>query len=142
MKTPQMPTSNLADATAPGADEIAALAEEIRAGFPPPFAALAAPVMLRVEEFADDEMLAELGLEDPFDLTGLYDGTPLTERLASEPPLQRDVVWLFRRAILDEWIGRGDISLRDLLSNVVVHEFAHHFGWSDEDIASIDRWWE
>ena len=137
-----MPTLNLADATAPGADDIATLAEEIRAGFPPPFAALAAPVVIRVEELADDRMLADLGLEDPFELTGLYDGTPLTERLASDPPLKRDVVWLFRRAILDEWVGRGDIALRDLIANVVVHEFAHHFGWSDEDIARIDRWWE
>lgn len=130
------------DETAPGAGEIAALAEEIRAGFPPPFAALAAPVLLRVEELADEGMLRDLGLEDPFDLTGLYDGTPLTERLATDPPLGPDIVWLFRRAILDEWIERGNIGLRDLIANVVVHEFAHHFGWSDADIARVDRWWE
>ena len=56
--------------------------------------------------------------------------------------MQPDAVWLFRRPILDEWASRGDVTLGDLVANVVVHEVAHHFGWSDDDIASIDRWWE
>ncbi|MYA87518.1 MAG: neutral zinc metallopeptidase, partial [Boseongicola sp. SB0662_bin_57] len=54
---------------------------------------------------------------------------------------QPDAIWLFRRAILEEWIERGDVSLFDLVAHVMVHELAHHFGWSDEDIASIDEWW-
>jgi predicted Zn-dependent protease with MMP-like domain len=52
------------------------------------------------------------------------------------------VIWLFRRPILDEWSERGDVSISDLVAHVVIHELAHHFGWSDEEIASIDRWWE
>ncbi|RYH11690.1 metallopeptidase family protein [Tropicimonas sp. IMCC6043] len=141
MKTPHGTTS-WADATAPDAEEIAALAEAVRAGLPSPFDAHARSVLLRVEEYASDDILDEMGLEDPFQLTGLYDGTPLTQRLATDPPQDPDIIWLFRRAILDEWIARGDVSLGDLVANVVVHEFAHHFGWSDADIARIDRWWE
>lgn len=141
MKTPES-TATWADATAPSAEEIAELAEAVRAGFPAPFDEHARAVMLRVEEYAGDDILDEMGLEDAFELTGLYDGTPLTERYATDPPQGPDIVWLFRRAILDEWVARGDVTLRDLVANVVVHEFAHHFGWSDADIARIDRWWE
>ena len=53
-----------------------------------------------------------------------------------------DVIWLFRRPILDEWAERGNVSIAELVSHVVVHELAHHFGWSDDQIAVIDRWWE
>ncbi len=97
---------------------------------------------LRVEEFAPDEMLDELGIEDAFELTGLYDGIPLTEKSVMDQPSQPDTIWLFRRPILDEWVGRGDVTLADLVAHVVVHELAHHFGWSDSEIARIDRWWE
>jgi predicted Zn-dependent protease with MMP-like domain len=83
-----------------------------------------------------------MGIESPYDLTGLYEGIPLTEKSVSDQPQQPDTVWLFRRAILEEWVERGDIGLADLVTHVVVHEFAHHFGWSDEDIATIDPWWE
>ncbi|SDI32872.1 metallopeptidase family protein [Aliiruegeria lutimaris] len=135
-------TSNWNGLTAPNLDDLAQLAEEVRAAFPPPFADPARQVLLRVEELASDEMLADLGLEDPLELTGLYDGTPMTERSVIDPPQGPDIVWLFRRAILDEWVARGDFALGDLVANVVTHEFAHHFGWSDADIARIDRWWE
>jgi len=87
-------------------------------------------------------MLTDLGIADPFELTGLYDGIPLTERSVMDQPLQPDTIWLFRRPILDEWVDRGDIALSALVAHVLVHEFAHHFGWSDDDIARIDRWWE
>jgi predicted Zn-dependent protease with MMP-like domain len=83
-----------------------------------------------------------LGLDDPFELTGLYDGIPLTEKSQSDQPTRPDVIWLFRRPILDEWAERGDVSIQDLVAHVVVHELAHHFGWSDDEIATIDRWWE
>ena len=68
--------------------------------------------------------------------------SPLPEKSVSDQPQQPDCVWLFRRAILEEWVERGDVSLADLVQHVVIHEFAHHFGWSDEDIAAIDPWWE
>ncbi|WP_135501280.1 metallopeptidase family protein [Roseovarius aestuariivivens] len=112
------------------------------AAFPAAFRAAASEVNLQVVDWPDDDMLAELGMDDPLDLTGLYDGIPLTEKSVFDQPMGPDTVWLFRQPILEEWRDRGDIALRDLVAHVVVHEFAHHFGWSDEDIAVIDRWWE
>ena len=66
----------------------------------------------------------------------------MTEKTPSEPQHFPDTIWLFRRAIIDEWAERGDVTLDDLIAHVTVHELAHHFGWSDDDIAKIDRWWE
>lgn len=119
-----------------------ALAEAARAALPAPFAAPAAEVAIRVADLADAEMLASVGLRDPFELTGLYDGVPLTEKSVADQPAAPDVIWLFRRAILDEWADRGDVPLGDLVRHILVHELAHHLGWSDDDIARIDRWWE
>lgn len=117
------------------------MARDAVAALPDRFRVHAEAVALRVEEFASDDMLRELGIDDPFSLTGLYDGIPLTEKSVVHQPEQPDAVWLFRRAILEEWVERGDVSLAHLVAHVVVHEFAHHFGWSDSDIATIDEWW-
>jgi predicted Zn-dependent protease with MMP-like domain len=127
---------------APTLDEIAELAAAARAAIPAPFAAEAERVAIRVEEFASEDMLDELDIEDPFELTGLYDGIPVTQRSVLDQPLKPDTIWLFRAAILDEWCERGDVALDRLVGHVYVHELAHHFGWSDADIARIDRWWE
>lgn len=135
-------TTDWTNTTAPDLAMIESMAHEVIAAFPPEFAGAAAQVILRVEDFAREDFLEELEVHDPLELTGLYDGVPLTEKSASEPQAFPDTVWLFRRAILDEWASRGDVTLGALVSNVVVHEFAHHFGWSDDDIAQIDRWWE
>ena len=127
---------------APDLDMIAALAEAAREALPEAFVPAAREVAIRVEDFADAAMLAEIDLQDPFELTGLYDGIPLTERSVMDQPDRPDTIWLFRRPILDEWADRGDVGLGRLVAHVYVHELAHHFGWSDEDIAAIDRWWE
>jgi len=130
------------DAIAPDNDLIQTLAEAALAASPDPYRTAAALVALRVQDFADPEILEALGIEDPFELTGLYDGTPLTEKSFAEQPLQPDQIFLFRRAILDEWLERGDVSLVELVTHVFIHELAHHFGWSDDEIARIDPWWE
>ncbi|HHX90984.1 MAG TPA: metallopeptidase family protein [Paracoccus sp.] len=127
---------------APGLADIEALAEAARDSLPAPFAAAAAGVALQVLDFAPEEILAEMGIEDPFELTGLYQGVPMTEKSLFDTPGQPDVIWLFRAAILDEWLARGDVTLGHLVTHIYVHELAHHLGWSDEDIARIDRWWE
>ena len=129
------------DAEAPALDAILEVAEATRAAFPAPFAALAREVRLTVEEWPTGELLDALEMDDPYELTGLYEGEALTER-SVEAPAMPSTVTLFRRPILDEWAGRGDVTLKALVAHVTVHEFAHHFGWSDEDIAAIDRWWE
>ncbi len=127
--------------TAPDAADIEAMALAAVEALPEAFRSHARAVALRIEDFAPDEMLREMEIDDPFALTGLYDGIPLTEKSVSDQPGQPDAIWLFRRAILDEWVARGDVALADLVSHVMVHELAHHFGWSDDDIASIDQWW-
>ncbi|UWQ17196.1 metallopeptidase family protein [Jannaschia sp. M317] len=131
----------MSDLLPPDAEEMRAWAEAARAAFPAPFAALSSDVRVVVEEWPDDALLDEMKIESAFGLTGLYEGAALTERSVDhpEPP---STVTLFRRPILDEWADRGDVGLRALVVHVTVHEFAHHFGWSDEDIARIDRWWE
>lgn len=131
-----------ADAIAPGLEYLLTLAEAAREALPPPFRLPARAVRLVVEDLADPEILAALEIEDPFELSGLYDGIPLTEKRLSEPDPRPDQVFLFRRAILDEWIERGNVSLSELVTHVLIHELAHHFGWSDDDIAAIDPWWE
>lgn len=108
--------------------------------FPEPFRRMARAVVVQVADWPDAAMLADLGIDDPLDLTGLYDGTPLTAASATFPALAPDVVWLFREPILDEWRRRGDVALDDLIAHVVIHEFAHHFGWSDDQIARIAPW--
>ena len=125
----------------PNAAEIEAIALKTIESLPEAFRGPARGVALRVEDFASDEVLASVGLEDPFELTGLYDGVPLTQKSVLDQPEQPDAIWLFRRAILDEWVARGDVAIEALVAHVYVHELAHHFGWSDEDIASIDQWW-
>ena len=128
--------------TAPDAAEIEAMARHAMTTLPPEFREAAAQVAIRVAEFAPEDVLDELQIDDPLELTGLYDGIPLTEKSVSEPQHFPDTVWLFRRAILDEWVERGNVTLTELVAHVVVHELAHHFGWSDDEIAAIDPWWE
>ncbi|MCR9085459.1 MAG: metallopeptidase family protein [Rhodobacteraceae bacterium] len=127
---------------APSTREIETLARKVFDTLPPGFAAPAREVGLRVVDFAPDHVLDELQIEDAFGLTGLYDGVPMTQKSVMDQPQQPDVIWLFRRPILDEWAARGNVALSDLVAHVTVHELAHHFGWSDDDIAAIDRWWE
>lgn len=126
----------------PDLDQFEAIAKQTVAQFPAPFAGLAADVALVVVEWPLDGMLRDLDIEDPLELTGLYDGIPLTEKSVFDQPMQPDTVWLFRAPILAEWRERDGVLLNDLIAHVTVHEFAHHFGWSDDDIAAIDRWWE
>lgn len=134
--------SRWTDRLAPSLADIEALAEAARDAIPAPFAAAAKSVAIRVEDFAAEDVLEELGIEDPFELTGLYDGTPLTQKSVLDSPAKPDAIWLYRAAILDEWCDRGDVPLGRLVAHVYVHELAHHFGWSDADIARVDRWWE
>ncbi len=128
--------------TATDIDSFYAIARQAIAAFPAPFAEKAQEVALQVVDWPPEEFLRDLDMDDPLELTGLYDGIPLTEKSVFDQPMGPDTVWLFREPILAEWRDRGDIDLADLVAHVTVHEFAHHFGWSDDDIATIDRWWE
>lgn len=127
---------------APDLETIEQMALATIAELPPEFAERARAIIIRVEDFPPEDFLDEMNVESPFELTGLYDGIPLTEKSVMDVVDRPDMIWLFRRPILDEWAERGDVSLGQLVAHVMVHELAHHFGWSDEEIAEIDRWWE
>ena len=126
----------------PSLGEIEQIARDTVARFPAAYRAPAGDVALVVADWPDGDMLRDLDMTDPYDLTGLYTGIPMTEKSVFHQPVGPDTVWLFREPILDEWRARGDVTLQELVAHVTVHEFAHHFGWSDDDIATIDRWWE
>ncbi len=123
---------------APSLDEIEALARAALARLPEPFAAHLAEVRLVVEDFADAETLTALGIEDAFELTGLYEGWPVGEKHSAPSGAMPDRIRLFRGAILDEWIARGDETLEHLVAHVLIHEVGHHFGLSDADIAALE----
>jgi predicted Zn-dependent protease with MMP-like domain len=123
---------------APSLDDLAALAEAAFAALPEDFRKLSGEVIFRVDDFASDDVLNELGIEDPFELTGLYHGVNLGHRSVFDPSPAPSRVFLYRRAILDEWAARGDVSLAELISHVLVHEIGHHFGLSDDDIHAIE----
>jgi len=95
-------------------------------------------VRMTVEDFAADEVLDQLGIEDAFELTGLYQGVNLAERSVLDPVVQPSQVFLYRRPILDEWAERGDVTLYELVTHVLVHEIGHHFGLSDDDIDRVE----
>ncbi|MFT7027935.1 MAG: putative Zn-dependent protease with MMP-like domain [Paracoccaceae bacterium] len=127
------------DVTAPSLEAFEALAGEAFAALPDFVRAACEGLLIRVEDFADDDTLNQMGIEDGFELTGLYHGVSLIGR-ASGDAVMPDEVWLFRRPIMDEWAARGDVTLGALIAHVLVHEIAHHFGWSDAEIAAVDDW--
>ena len=122
---------------APDADWIEGIARATIAKLPAAFAVHLRDVLLLVEEFADDETLASVGLEHPLDLTGLYHGRPLGEKSSMDTAALPDRIHLYRRAILEEWIDTG-VRLDDLVAHVTIHEIGHHFGLSDDDMHALE----
>jgi predicted Zn-dependent protease with MMP-like domain len=122
---------------APGADRIEALAREAIARLPEAFRVHLDGVVLRVEDFAEEEILAEMGIDDPFDLTGLYTGRPIGEKSVSDFGAMPDMIHLFRRPLLDEWVETG-VTLEALVTHVLIHEVGHHFGLSDDDMRALE----
>jgi predicted Zn-dependent protease with MMP-like domain len=104
---------------------------------PPEFRQMCGDLIIRCEDFAMDDVLDELGIESPFDLMGLYQGVSLDQKSVLDGPRDPDMVFLYRRAILDYWIEEGE-TLGDLITHVLVHEIGHHFGFSDADMAEIE----
>ncbi|MBV9251819.1 MAG: metallopeptidase family protein [Acetobacteraceae bacterium] len=114
------------------------MAERALAQIPPRLARHVHGVAIAVEDMPDEETLDELDIETAWELTGLYRGTPLIERSVSDSGRPPDLVVLYRAPILLEWIETGEDLFR-LVRNVVMHEIAHHFGFSDADIEAIER---
>lgn len=121
----------------PSAGELEEMGRRILASLPTEFLVRCSNVALRVEEFADEETLLEMQIEDPFELAGLYRGVPLTER-GHDDPTGLDVVFLYRRAILDWW-AEEDVTLETLIRHLVIHEIGHHFGYSDAEMDAVEN---
>ncbi|MBW8294703.1 metallopeptidase family protein [Sphingopyxis sp.] len=122
---------------APDADAMFAMAEVALDTMPAVFLPHIQGVVISIEEFADDEVLKSLDIEHPYDLTGLYEGRPLTERSVSESGGMPDRVTLYRIPILVEWIETGE-RLDRLVRHVLIHEIGHHFGFSDDDMHALE----
>jgi predicted Zn-dependent protease with MMP-like domain len=105
---------------------------------PQPFRAHVADVVVRVEEFATPEQLAAVGLDDPWDLSGLYEGRPLSERSIWDAGEMPAIVTLFRQPLLHEWRTTG-VRWNALIAHVVIHEIGHHFGFSDETMHRLEE---
>jgi len=125
------------DQLPPTADTIEAIARATIDGLPREFRAHLGDVVLIVEDFADDETLDALAIEDPFELSGVYHGRPIGEKSSMDSGAPPDRIHLYRRAILDEWIDRG-VGLTALVAHVTIHEIGHHFGLSDGDMRALE----
>jgi predicted Zn-dependent protease with MMP-like domain len=122
----------------PSADEIEAIARDTLRRLPAPFAESLGDVVLLVHDFADERTLREMGIDDPFELSGLYEGIPLTERSVEQSGTLPERIFLYRRPILDEWAD-GEETLEHLVAHVLIHEVGHHFGLSDDDIHALEE---
>ncbi|WP_424814003.1 metallopeptidase family protein [Roseococcus sp. YIM B11640] len=124
--------------TPPSLEDLMEMAEDALAAIPAELREMVRGAAILVEEVPDDETVAELGLDSPWELTGLYRGTPLTRKSVLDAPGEPDTILLFREPILLEWIETGEDLFR-LIRNVVIHEIGHHFGLSDEDIDRLEN---
>lgn len=125
------------ESRAPSMDEFERLARAAYRALPDQFRQWTTGIMIRIEEFATDEVLDSLGIESEYDLMGLYQGVSLDRKSVSDTVTEQDVVVLYRRPILDYWAA-GDEQLGDIVTHVLVHEIGHHFGLSDDDMESIE----
>jgi predicted Zn-dependent protease with MMP-like domain len=123
---------------APSLEDIAALAREAMARIPDPFATYLGDVLLFVEDWPAVSLLDELGIEDGYDLTGVYEGRPIGEKSIDASGTMPDRITLFRRPLLDEWAATG-VDLAALINHVVIHEVGHHFGLSDADMHAMEQ---
>ena len=130
-------TNHWQHATVPTLADFENMAKTAWDKLPATFREMAGDVIIRMEDFATDEILDSVGVEDPFELTGLYQGVSLDQKSVSGIPREPDMVFLYRRAILDEWAS-GEEELGHLIAHVLIHEIGHHFGFSDDDMEDIE----
>jgi len=123
--------------TAPDPADLEALAREALATIPGELRRVMTNVVVRVEEFPDDDTLDDLDCDSAFDLLGLYRGVSLARRSVADQPDDIDTVYLYRRPILDYWCESGEM-LADIVRHVLIHEIGHHFGFSDDDMERIE----
>ncbi len=123
---------------APSAAEIESIAEHAYRRIPERLRKLVDAVVIRVEEFPDDEIIAEMELDTEYDLLGLYSGVALDEKSYADAPQNVDMIFLYRRPMLDYW-AENDDTLEAVVRHVLIHEIGHHFGLSDEEMEQIEN---
>jgi predicted Zn-dependent protease with MMP-like domain len=123
---------------APSLAELEVLAGEVFRRLPKRFRDLAADVVIRIDDFPTDDVLDELGAQTEFDLLGLFQGVGLPFRSESAAVQMPNMIWLYRRPILDYW-AEHDETLGAIVKHVLVHEIGHHFGLSDADMSAIEE---
>ncbi len=123
--------------TPPSLGDLEEIAGRVFDSLPDFLTARCRDLVIRVEDFPDDDVLADMGIESPYDLAGLYQGVPLTEQQVTNPRPALDMVFLYRRPLLDWWCDEG-VDLEYLIRHVLVHEIGHHFGFSDADMERIE----
>jgi predicted Zn-dependent protease with MMP-like domain len=133
-----LPGQGWSGVRSPSLADFAVIAAHALANLPPAIKTAVGDVQIRVEEFADDETLEALDIEDSFELTGVYEGVDLTRRSVFDVAPSPSSIRLFRRPILDEWC-EGGVGFQALVEHVFVHEAAHHFGFSDAGIEHVER---
>jgi len=121
----------------PSLDDIEALAREAFRTIPDAFRAQTGDVTLLVTDFAEQDVLDELGAESPFEILGLYAGIPFGEAGTLASPSDLNRIFLYRRPILDYWCETGE-NLSDIVRHVLIHEIGHHYGFSDDDMENIE----
>ena len=124
--------------TPPSLPDIEELANQALGTIPSRLKRQIGAVVIRVEEFPDEETEQAMGLDSAFDILGLYRGVALPHKSVSDPRPNVDMIFLYRRPILDYWCETGE-DLADLVRHVLIHEIGHHFGFSDEDMARIEE---
>ena len=124
--------------TPPDSEAIANLAERALLEIPEALRRHVQGVGISVEEFADDETLDAMGIDSEWELTGLYSGTPIGQRSVEDIARPPDLIFLYRQPILLEWVENGE-DLARLVRNVMIHEIAHHFGFTEEEIEALER---
>jgi predicted Zn-dependent protease with MMP-like domain len=122
----------------PSLADIDGLANRALATIPPELKRHLGRVVVRVEEFPDAETEDDMGLESPFDILGLYRGVALPRKSVLDTRAEPDMIFLYRRPILDYWCETGE-DLFELVRHVLVHEIGHHFGFSDDDMERIEE---
>lgn len=138
MATSRFPSSSWAHLAAPGIEDFEAIAADAYRTLPESFLKLCGDVVVKIEDFPDEEIMEAMELETPFDILGLFQGHGLTTASAVPHTGQEpNMVWLYRRPILDYWAEHEE-TLGAVIAHVLIHEIGHHFGLSDEDMEAIE----